>query len=228
MPAHRAVFERDDAVRIPALINDCAPMMLRVRPAQLTTTSVSGERNQIVRAKREFGAGAVDAAGDAHLRVFRAAAGCRGSPRFAGIDVRLDFLRRHARRVLVMLDEFAEGLARHVDAAVDLVTGRRPRIDAAVQIPLRPYSRCACSTAAARCARPSLSSHSTTRVERRGTSSGARISSRDSGADAASSRWRLANMPSSRTSSTAISPPSCSCFFKCGGRDRADFRIAGD
>ena len=27
----------------PALISDCAPMMLRVRPAQLTTTSVSGE-----------------------------------------------------------------------------------------------------------------------------------------------------------------------------------------
>ena len=27
----------------PALISDCAPMMLRVRPAQLTTTVVSGE-----------------------------------------------------------------------------------------------------------------------------------------------------------------------------------------
>ena len=27
----------------PALISDCAPMILRVRPAQLTTTSVSGE-----------------------------------------------------------------------------------------------------------------------------------------------------------------------------------------
>ncbi len=27
----------------PALISDCAPMMLRVRPAQLTTTMVSGE-----------------------------------------------------------------------------------------------------------------------------------------------------------------------------------------
>ena len=27
----------------PALISDCAPMMLRVRPAQLTTTRVSGE-----------------------------------------------------------------------------------------------------------------------------------------------------------------------------------------
>ena len=27
----------------PALISDCAPMMLRVRPAQLTTISVSGE-----------------------------------------------------------------------------------------------------------------------------------------------------------------------------------------
>jgi hypothetical protein len=26
----------------PALISDCAPMMLRVRPAQLTTTSVAG------------------------------------------------------------------------------------------------------------------------------------------------------------------------------------------
>ena len=28
---------------MPALISDCAPMMLRVRPAQLTTTSVLGE-----------------------------------------------------------------------------------------------------------------------------------------------------------------------------------------
>src|SRR5260370_31400356 len=27
----------------PALIRDCVPMMLRVRPAQLTTTNVSGE-----------------------------------------------------------------------------------------------------------------------------------------------------------------------------------------
>ena len=29
-------------LRSPALISDCVPMMLRVRPAQLTTTSVSG------------------------------------------------------------------------------------------------------------------------------------------------------------------------------------------
>ena len=28
---------------MPALISDCAPMMLRVRPAQLTTTVVSGD-----------------------------------------------------------------------------------------------------------------------------------------------------------------------------------------
>ena len=37
-------FSATTRLGTPALISDCAPMMLRVRPAQLTTTKVSGER----------------------------------------------------------------------------------------------------------------------------------------------------------------------------------------
>ena len=41
-PADRAVAQRETGLGMPALISDCAPMMLRVRPAQLTMMRVAG------------------------------------------------------------------------------------------------------------------------------------------------------------------------------------------
>ena len=42
MPAHGAVAQGDHPVGDAGVISDCAPMIERVRPAQVTTTSVSG------------------------------------------------------------------------------------------------------------------------------------------------------------------------------------------
>ncbi len=42
-PGRRPVLQRDDGIGNPALRSACAPMIARVRPAQLMTTGVSGE-----------------------------------------------------------------------------------------------------------------------------------------------------------------------------------------
>ena len=79
---------------MPALISDCAPMMLRVRPAQLTTTSVSGDVPQVVHAIDQLGAGAVDAAGDAHLAVLGQRPAVEDRPCRRRVDFRPSSRRR--------------------------------------------------------------------------------------------------------------------------------------
>ena len=55
---------------MPALRSDWQPMMLRVRPAQFTTTSVSGSGARSWMRQASSAPGHVDAARDAHALVF--------------------------------------------------------------------------------------------------------------------------------------------------------------
>ena len=126
VPAHRAVLERHDFMR-----NAGVDQRLRADDAARAAGAVHDDQgvrraDQIVRAIREFGAGAVDAAGDADLFVFRQGPAVENHDFLAALDLGLDVGRFHARRLVMMLDIFAERLARHVDAAVDLVTGCGP------------------------------------------------------------------------------------------------------
>ena len=66
-------------------------------------------------------------------------------------------------------------------------------------------------------ARPSPSSHSTMRVEWRGTSRAKRSSRRLSGTERAHSRWFREKISSSRTSISASSWPSASMALTAGG-----------
>src|SRR6516165_5284624 len=114
----------------PALINDCAPMMLRVRPAQLTTTMVCGDGADT---QHELGARHVDGGGDRDALVFveRPAvehddvAALAHEPReLGGVD---------ARRGARVLDELAERLARDVDAGEQFEPGLGPARNPAVE-----------------------------------------------------------------------------------------------
>ena len=117
----------------PALISDCAPMMLRVRPAQFTTTSVSG-----------FGA----------MSWMRSTSSAPGTLVEVGIETRwyssngrlstttMSALLRisassslggNRRRAAVVLDMLAERLARHVDAGEQLEAGLLPAGHAAIE-----------------------------------------------------------------------------------------------
>ena len=82
-------------------------------------------------AKDQLGARAVDAARDVHHAVLAHRPAVEDDHVGAGIELCLDLLGGEARRLVVMLDKFAERLARHVDAAEQLVTGPPPSGDAA-------------------------------------------------------------------------------------------------
>src|SRR6478609_817744 len=75
----------------------------------------------------------VDAPRYAHLRIFGEWPAVEDDDFFAGIEFRLDLLRRHARCILGVLDEFAERFTRNIDAAVQLEAFRCPCVYAAVQ-----------------------------------------------------------------------------------------------
>ena len=85
-------------------------MMLRVRPAQLTTTSVSGVGRELMHPIHQFGSRRGHAAGDVHTVIFLVRPRIEDEEFSAAVDQAFDFLRRHPRRIVMMLDEFAEGL----------------------------------------------------------------------------------------------------------------------
>ena len=108
----------------PALISDCAPMMLRVRPAQLTTTSVSGEGAMSRTRSTSSAPGTLVAVG---IETRGYSSNGRLSSTTMSVPSRisaLQLLGRNARRVARVLDELAERLARHVDAGEQLEAGR--------------------------------------------------------------------------------------------------------
>src|SRR5262245_5141428 len=94
----------------PALISDCAPMMLRVRPAQLTTTVVAGNR-EVARPQHKLGARHVDASRDRHTRVFVERTAVEHHDVRAPGDKTRQLVGRNAGRCALVLDELAERLA---------------------------------------------------------------------------------------------------------------------
>ena len=117
----------------PALISDCAPMMLRVRPAQLTTTSVSGD-GAISRARSTSSAPGTLVAVGIDTREYSSNGRLSSTTMSALFAQQLfELLRRDAGRAAGMLDIFAERFARHVDAREQLEARGLPGADAAVE-----------------------------------------------------------------------------------------------
>ena len=119
----------------PALISDCAPMIERVRPAQLTTTRVSGSGARVADPVDQLRPGRVDAAGDAHRPVFREGPAVEDHEVRAGVQPGLQVLGADAGRAVALLDHLAEGLGGHIDAREELEARRAPGRDAALQDP---------------------------------------------------------------------------------------------
>ncbi len=115
----------------PALISDCAPIMLRVRPAQLTTTVVVRRRRDLARPQHKLGAGHVGRGRDRHPRIFVERAAVEHDEVGALADQCFKLGRGDVRRAVGMLDIFAERLARHVHAGEQLKAGGAPSGDAA-------------------------------------------------------------------------------------------------
>ena len=186
----------------PALISDCAPMMLRVRPAQLTTTSVSGEGARSWTRSTSSAPGTLTRGRDRDALVFVERPAVEHHHVGAGAHQPVELVGGDARRAARVLDELAERLARHVDAGEQLEAGRRPGRDAAVEHRAGRGSRRAARTSAARSASPSrvVAQHD---AGARGAAPGgrSRSSSRLSGTERANSRWLCEKISSSRTSS---------------------------
>ena len=111
--------------------SDWAPMMLRVRPAQLTTTRLSGEAQPVRHAVHQLGAGAVERAGNAHIAEFADRPAVDDQDFLAGIETALQLGGGDMRRAASMLDQLAERLARHIDPGEQLEPRRRPGLAAA-------------------------------------------------------------------------------------------------
>ena len=82
--------------------------------------------NEVADAQRQLAVRAADAAGDVHLAVFGERAAVDDDEILAGVAHGLELLRSHAGRVLFVLDQLAEGLARHVDAGIERVARALP------------------------------------------------------------------------------------------------------
>ena len=108
-------------------------MMLRVRPAQLTTISVVGRGRDVVHAQHQFGARHVDAGRDRDARIFVVRPAVEHHHVGAGAHMRVELLGADRGRAARVLDEFAERLARHMDAGEQFEAGRGPGGGAAVE-----------------------------------------------------------------------------------------------
>jgi hypothetical protein len=104
----------------PAFTSDWVPMMPRVRRER------AGPQHQL-------GARHAGGARDAHGAVLVEAARVEHHHVGLRVDQRLHLLRRQRGRVPLVLDQFAEGLARHVDIAEQLAAGRSPAVEPACE-----------------------------------------------------------------------------------------------
>ena len=81
----------------------------------------------------ELGARCVDAAGNAHALVLLERPRVEHHHLLAARTQLVQIVSRDARRLVLVLDEFAECFRRHVDAAEELAAGGAPGIAAAVE-----------------------------------------------------------------------------------------------
>lgn len=123
-------------------------MMLRVRPAQFDHHQRVGIRREVVHAPGELRAGRVDAPGNAHALVFLQGTRVEDDQLRFPLEQLLELIGGNARCLIFMLDELAEGLRGHVDAAEELSARRLPAGAAAVQdrdIGIAPGCQALCS-----------------------------------------------------------------------------------
>ncbi len=126
MPAHGAVTQRDDAIRYPGIdqrlgTDDTA----RAAGAVHDDERIRGW-GQVVYAVDQLTAWYTDAAGDIHVLVFLHRPAVQYHQFLARIELGLQLLGRKRGRSVLMLDEFAKGLARHIDTAEELIAGLGP------------------------------------------------------------------------------------------------------
>src|SRR6185295_12145073 len=132
-PAHRAVLQRDDAIGYAGIAQRLAADDAARAAGAVHHHQRVGVGRRVVHAVGELGARHVDAARDAHAPVFLE------GPRVehhdllaAGADL-VELFGADAWRLVRVLDELAEGLRRHVDAAEKLAARGAPGIAAAVE-----------------------------------------------------------------------------------------------
>ena len=131
MPAHRAVLQRHDLVR-QARVDQRLRTDDRARAAGAVHDDQSlGTRREVLHAIDQLGAGAVDAARDRHVVELRHRPRIQDHHVGLGVDQLLQVGGVDARRVVVVLDHFAERLRRHVDAGEDLAARVGPGLQAA-------------------------------------------------------------------------------------------------
>ena len=116
LPAHGAVLERDHRIG-----NAGIAQRLAADDAARASGAVDHHKRiwigrQLVHPINQFGARYVDAAGNVHTVEFVERARIEDHHLAPGLGEPANLVRRHARRVEVVLDEFAERLGRHVDA----------------------------------------------------------------------------------------------------------------
>ena len=105
-------------------------MIERVRPAQFTTTRVSGLRREVLHPIDQLGAGQSMPPGIDMLLNSGIGRESRITMSVLGVDQLLQVGGVDARRVVLVLDHLAERLAGHVDAGEDLAACRRARLSA--------------------------------------------------------------------------------------------------
>ena len=140
--AHRAVAQRHDLVGQAVLISDCAADTLRRAPGAIYVTVVFGD-GAISRARKTNSApGTLTAVGidTRHCCATADVENGRSAP--SRMKRFFEFVQR-CRRVGRMLDEFAESLARHIDARDTLKPAAAMCRHAAVHKRHTRYSRCA-------------------------------------------------------------------------------------
>jgi uncharacterized membrane protein YccC len=92
-----------------------------------------GRRHQLLEAIDQLGPGHADRAGDAVRVVFLVGAAVEDHHPLGALLALGELLGGDPRCAVFMLDDFGEGLARHMDAAIDRKPGRLPCLDAALQ-----------------------------------------------------------------------------------------------
>src|SRR5262245_30387681 len=115
----------------PASISDWAPMMLRVRPPQLTITIVL--RHQVLEAVDQLGTRDADGSRNGVGVILDKRAAIEDRDFAVTVDQCLELVGRDPGSAEVVLDDLGKRLARHVHAAVDAKAGSLPGGDAAVE-----------------------------------------------------------------------------------------------
>jgi len=133
VPRHRAILQGDDAVRHAGVDQGLRADDAARPPTAIDDDKRVGRRHELVEAIDELGARDANRARDTVGVVFLVGAAVEDRELLAAFLPVGELLGTDPGRAVVMFDDFGEGLARHVHAAIDGKAGRRPCRDAALQ-----------------------------------------------------------------------------------------------